>query len=148
MLLDGYLSTLQLMKLMRLANILKKKTNCHSHTKMNATLWKEWSELTAFINQIMFGLWEDLYSKWLPQGGYRNKTACYKSPPISSANAVTEDVRNLTSEQTRSSGRYFTHRKWWRQKGSGLGPTCQARTRACSAGLSGHATVSQNPIKM
>lgn len=109
MLLDGYLLTLQLTKLMRLANILKNKlpftykNECDPVNTAKSTYCIYQPNYVCIMRRV---LWQ-----WPPQSGYRHKTVCCKYLPISSADVVMWDVRNLVSEQTCSSRRYFTHLK-------------------------------------
>lgn len=129
MLSDGYLSTLQLMKLMRLANILKNKPFTYKNER----------DPVNTVNLLHFSTKLCLhYEKSFMANDFPRVVTDTKLPAVNPCLflQLMWDVKNLRSEQTCSSRRYFTHLKWWRQKAPGLGPTHQAGAKGCSARLS------------
>lgn len=143
MFLDGYLLTLQFVKLMRLANILKNKP-----TAIHIQKWMQPYENNE-VNLLHLSTKLCLhYEKSFTANDFPREVTETKLPAIN----LHVFLQLMQSGKMRgilcpSKPVAVTHRKWWWQNASGLGPTRQARAKGCSAGLSRHANMSQKMIK-
>lgn len=144
MLLDGYLSTLQFMKLTRLANILKNKP-----TAIHIQKWM-WPYENNEVNLLHLSTKLCLhYEKSFTANDFPRDVTETKLPAINLC------VFLQLMQSCKMWGILcphkpvaVTHWKWQWQNASGLGPTHQARAKGCSADLAGHDNVSQKTIKM